>query len=1103
MRNTTRWRTELEKEFARNWSNSLMLSPREMCSIELGLYLLERIAPSEPAASLWTLMTGYPFLVPQTDEAGRMLFNARHLLQRFKSRHLWIDALERYRDVKSSLRGYDVTTSKGLIERRDIALCRNRFTVYEGALTGELAFLEREVKWGEAGSYLMSDKRGNSYGISLPEVACQPPPEQQHKLVSSRVRKPLTVKWSELIKTARWMDEVEDERGVKKNSWEHRLSRSGKHDGSGVQLETFGAGHKLAPASELRLDGLTHLVGMVSSGKSTLMDVLTVWAVKHGMHVTLVVGDVIGALDRAQTFHHLGVNAVPLLGSTRRVEHINSLHKALFARQHDRFLVQEHVGFRWLNTACPLDGMRNDDNPDPFAVDFRPCADLRPVQLEQGKREGPKYCPLYQNCPYHQGQRDLVEASVWIATPASLVHTRVAEQINSESVRFAELVAKRSDLVIVDEADRVQVQLDEIFSPNQVLCSASGDGWLDNLEERVGEQTGRRGRASVAGDQVETWRRAYHQAQAAADAVYKRLLGNNDLREWIHELYFFTDFVLFDRLARAIAADQQKQNPVYKKVRHQFDELIDGGLRSLFSDRLPEDNASSGASTPLANFANRLLMSADSRFLRRELRAWIEQQNTITVGEDEAGRMVERLEFALLIAVLANRLNFLFGRWKEVEDLLGLERSSSTLLYRPPLDYQALIPMTPVGNVLAFQYIHDELAGAATLKFLRCTGVGRSLLLRLHDLLSDEGVAGPHVLLLSGTSWAGGDPSYHLQVPVSGILRAPQKETEAIASSEFRFLPLRDERDQAIVVSGRHGENRAEALRQMLKNLARTTNIGDAGSSLLEKERNSLDENRRRILLVVGSYKEAAQAREFLERERPDWRDNNDVVQLVPDVELIRDEHSLSKLPRGQVDQFAATNAWLLIAPLMAIERGHNILNEQRVAAIGAAYFLVRPHPRPQDLSYAVRSLNKWAVDEASVLPKKSLESATLDAAGRAWRGAAQRRWRELLTTDFIHATLPKSERDLLTWNLMVSMWQIIGRLIRGGQPARIYFCDAKFDLVRSGLVQKSVSLLDEMLAVLKPYFQTSPAGGEEKRERALVSELYGPLYNALENIRY
>src|SRR5437868_2880078 len=126
MRNTTGWRKDLEKEFVRNWSNPSALSPREMCSVELGLYLLEHIAPEEPAASLWTLMTGYPFFAPQVDDARHMLFNARHLLQRYKSRHLWFDSLERYREVKGSLRGYDVKSTSGAIERRDVALCRNR-----------------------------------------------------------------------------------------------------------------------------------------------------------------------------------------------------------------------------------------------------------------------------------------------------------------------------------------------------------------------------------------------------------------------------------------------------------------------------------------------------------------------------------------------------------------------------------------------------------------------------------------------------------------------------------------------------------------------------------------------------------------------------------------------------------------------------------------------------------------------------------------------------------------------------------------------------------------------------------------------------------------
>jgi hypothetical protein len=1108
MRNTTSWRKDLEKELSRHLVYPSALSPREVCSVELGLYLLESLAPNQPASALWTLLTGHPFLAPKKEDLRHKIFNGRHLINRYKSRHLWDEALGRYAGIKESLRGYDVDAKKEKFRRRAVAFARERFAIYEKALASELPFLHRDIKWAESASYRMSDGHGGDYGVEIPEGALFTTPGARHILKQEHKSSAITVRWSELIKTARWMDKTETEREVQRHNWEHRLIRSarggGNNGASSVQLETFDSKGRLALTDELQISGVTHFVGMVSSGKSTLMDVVAVWGAKKGLHVTLVVGDVIGALNRAQLFQNLGINAVPVLGSTRRAAHINSLHKALFARQSEPSIAHAHVGFRWLSTACPLDGLRRDENPEPFDVDFRPCTELRPVQIVSGNGSGPKYCPLYNACPYHQAQRDLVEAAIWIATPASLVHTRVAEQINQESIRFAELVTRRSHLVIVDEADRVQMQLDEIFSPNQVLCSAGGEGWLDNLEQKVGEQIGKNGRASVAGEQVEIWRRAHHQAQIAADAVYRRLLGNRELREWIHELYFFTDILIFDRLAQAMSDDSGKQTAHYKNLRKEFDQFIDRGLSGLFYERLNDEGELLATNKPLANFANRLLMSSDSHVLRRDMCAWVEKRSKGRLGKDLSEQMAERLEFALLIAILSDRLNVLIGRWKEVEELLGLEHSPSTLLYRPPLDYQSLLPATPVGNVLAFQYLHDEHSGAATLKFLRCTGVGRWLLLHLHDMLADEGVLGPHVLLLSGTSWAGGDPSYHVQVPVSGILRAPKEETDAIALSEFHFLPLRDEHDQAIKISGLFGERREEALRQMLRNLARPDNLSEDNASILERERDTLPDGRRRILLVVGSYKEAEVVREYLERERPDWRDRNEFVQLERDASSNTSDLDFTvKLPRGQVDQFAATSAWLLIAPLMSIERGHNILNKKNVAAIGAAYFLVRPHPRPQDLSYAVRSLNKWAVEVSSDLSRRLAEQPNLDQVGQSWRREANYRWRDLLRTDFIYSNLPQHERDLLTWNLMVSIWQIIGRLVRGGQPARVYFCDAKFDPVRAGLAAKSISLLDEMRRVLAPYFDNRVRKGTSTRDRVLVQNLYGPLFQALESMRY
>lgn len=224
-------------------------------------------------------------------------------------------------------------------------------------------------------------------------------------------------------------------------------------------------------------------------------------------------------------------------------------------------------------------------------------------------------------------------------------------------------------------------------------------------------------------------------------------------------------------------------------------------------------------------------------------------------------------------------------------------------------------------------------------------------------------------------------------------------------------------------------------------------------------------------------------------------------MQLVPDKGS--DSEDLdpdSTIPRGNVDQFASTTAWILIAPLMAIERGHNILNEDQVAAISAVYFLVRPHPRPQDISYTIRSLNKWAVDEYETLPDRE-KLKNMEERANLWRKEARQRWRKLLTTDLIYSNLERADRNLLTWNLMVSIWQIIGRLVRGGKPARVYFCDAKFDPVGAGLSFKDVSLLDEMREVLAPYFKKSNTKTKQDNEATLVRELYGPLYHSLNNI--
>ncbi|MDY6803732.1 MAG: hypothetical protein SXA11_07985 [Cyanobacteriota bacterium] len=1085
MRDTSSWRERLGDMRDRLRERSSSLNFSAFCDIELGLYLLVEIAPDAPASSLWVLLTGYDFPATQAQHWGererRMLANARHILTQFRSEYGWARALQLYRETSELLRGFDVDENLERFSSRQVSVASNREAIYANALERPLGHSRQNVRWASAGRYECSDR---SYRVTLeiPDDLIFPEPAS-HDLTGTTQRDAISVSWQELLETARWMDAISNSR------WEQRLSA--------VRLELFEGNDALQSAGVLTLEGMMHLIGMVSSGKSTLMDILAVWAAKNGFHVTIVVGDVISALNRCQAFHRFGIPVAPILGASNRDRHTNRLHRAWNAEHPLEQFQQQHVGFRWLSTACPLSELRR-DVATPFESGKQPCTSLR--ALSTGSEEDKRFyaCPIYNACPSHQGQRDLVDAKIWIATPASLVYTRVARQTNAESIRFSELVCRRSDLVIVDEADQVQVQLDNIFSPSQKLFGPGGDGWLSQVQETVVSQLNQQGRGQLADPDVDRWCKAHEIAQTATSRIYALILKQPPaLREWIQQGDYFTDWLIFNRLAIALAdapPATRDEHEGYGRVMEVFANYIDDPI----GDR---------ANNPLCELARLAISVIDEDLVLRRLGEWINENKepAVVLTEEQLENATIQLYFGLLVAIVQNRLNRMVRDWKNVEVPLKLEAQSSMLFYSPPRDYEATIPVSPMGNVLALQYVGSNDSKPGDLRFFKCMGVGRWLLLHLHELLRGDSLAGPHVLLLSGTSWAGKAPGYHVQVPVAGVLRSPDSELQALDDSYFEFTPFYDGEGNPITVSG--SGDRDSALKEILNKLAKPGGLG--GPSKLEVERDRLPQGRERILLLVGSYQQTKLVREHLEHLRPEWR--GQIWGLVRDDDEFGTQWSSGGrgIQRGLVHQFASTGAWILIAPLMAIERGHNILNDENKAALGAAYFLVRPHPRPDDISYAIHSIDRWAIDRYNDTAWLSANcengSLALEEVGQTFRDAAYRRWRYLLRLPMIYSTLPQEEREAVTWNQLVSIWQAIGRLIRGGSPARVFFCDAAFAR-RTAFSDELgdeplTSLLVSIKEVLGPYFVPDSDSQVSDRDRALVQALYGPFYRAIENI--
>ncbi|MEU0295036.1 hypothetical protein ABZ136_23285, partial [Streptomyces microflavus] len=104
--------------------------------------------------------------------------------------------------------------------------------------------------------------------------------------------------------------------------------------------------------------------------------------------------------------------------------------------------------------------------------------------------------------------------------------------------------------------------------------------------------------------------------------------------------------------------------------------------------------------------------------------------------------------------------------------------------------------------------------------------------------------------------------------------------------------------------------------------------------------------------------------------------------------------------------------------------------------------------------------------------------------------------------------------RHAFVWDQLVTIWQVIGRLVRGGVPARVVFVDAAFapQLAASQAPftgqgprprrSKDPGLLVRLRDVLAPYF--APEGNDTQdthtrpADAALVTLLYRPLYEAL-----
>lgn len=1226
MRNSSEWYQPLAGDLSRVWPRECAgIKPSLLCQVELGLLLLERLDPDRSASGVYALLSGYPFAeaLGIASEPGQqaMLTVARHLLWKLRRGRQWAQALETYQELPERLRGYRIPPGGGPARRVEPTVAGDRYDLYDQTLSRLPGFDRLPLPLAGPGPSRFTERRRPT-AVTIPAELClDPAPGHDISQVPDATRGPLEIPLAELAETACWMDATEQEHRLRPGSWSQRLAD--------MHLDTVSPdGCTFRPSSVLTINRLLHLVGMVGSGKSTLMTLVAVWGARkrNPVRSTLVVGDVAEQLSLTTLFRDLGLLAAPVLGATTREKHAGRLHRRLAARGHDSLLLHDDPGFGYLSTACVVDALRGLEATEPLRYADAPCTSLHPEGTEpaaaggirlperytsgqdrsdpgrppgtDGKLRPARGCPIWSACPRHAIDRELVEALIWVASPASLLESAVPRHLNEERVRYLELACLRSDIIIVDEVDRVQMQLDTAFAPSATLVVRGPESWLDRLHTHKIDELARQGRLPLSERDVQRWSASLEVVTTATNRLYGMLIDNEDLRGWA-DIEYFSAWTLQEKLLAEWYPQPQLDAALLDGIRAETDVYDPGeddrqgepepdtaaaqpwaehrqevttALDQFRDDPLGDRGPYGTVADDLIRAASDLLHTLNEKGTRSRVRAVLDSllqhapildgsliQPDPQDGEDERGnadvwgseqwyeRTANRLEFTLLLAVLHQRLDRITFLWPQVEAALHLDTSDNELSRRPPLDYAPLVPEAPMGNVLGFQYLPDDPEpGAAaddprsgTLRFFRCAGVGRELLVNLPSLGADPAAArpGPHVMLMSGTSWAGTSTRAHVLVPVQAVLKPQETALKAIQETSFHPRFLYDSEGGPLTLSGSKPETRPAILRQMITQLGRS---GPGQPSLLDQElRQIQDETRRRALLLVGSYREATVAADLLE-VMPRWRgrvkvlaaDDADLDHAAPgDANGADSSSRAAALRRGDLATFAEDpDAELLIAPLLAVERGHNILNKQRKAAFGTVLFLARPHPQPDDLSLAVFAVNDWVTRlirdhpgvRAGTFSKMVARAGDLDAAARAFRREARKEWRRLLSRRYIYSRLDDDEKESFAWDQMVTIWQVIGRLVRGGVPARVLFVDAAFapalaeamapppapaatltGAPRRRRRQTDGGLLAKLQSVLAPYFAeaTDPADPQafpNPADPALVRTLYRPLYQAL-----
>lgn len=425
------------------------LSLDEFLNVESLLALAVRVCgPGADPRKADRLLSNYQLIRPETIGAdGHLMQMARRHLFSLASSTAWRRLLGLYERAEyERYRFFDIANG-GMALREHPLTGIDRMPIYIDRLLGDVKLSHKNVVARPKGRYSYTCKpeatgdttvTGSIRWVTIPD-AVPPQTGKIDDIPRKSRRPPIDITLDELISTA---DEVGEKTG--KTHYAAVLRRV-KDQG----LLKRARGGSTSVADGLRLDEVVSLVGLVGAGKSVLANMLIVCLAKRGLRAVSLLNSVSDVMESVVLLREAGISASPLVSRGRRIERLDEFF------DHDDSMLLDHSASKYLETACIMDGLSSSD-PEACGYGSTPCRGLR------SKKGGANSCPYWDVCPSQAMARESLTSDVVVTTPTGFATMIVGR----ERKAFFEEALQQFDVVLFDEADRVQAQLDGCFAPS-------------------------------------------------------------------------------------------------------------------------------------------------------------------------------------------------------------------------------------------------------------------------------------------------------------------------------------------------------------------------------------------------------------------------------------------------------------------------------------------------------------------------------------------------------------------------------------------------------------------------------------------------------------